>query len=400
MAENKDSIEAHANQILLNGQSATPNLSEFTPENDSGRSPDLTVLWDKAKESIITPCKQLLLQENPPWEVKGNMEAMEAALNSGTFVEIMDIRKYLTQKDKTARFNGEVYIVLLDNGIKAVFKPREGDAIAASYAEISAYQASKWLAQHTGRHLVPPTVLKTHRGRTGSLQWFVESKFDLWIEKDRTRAFAALSKDDIANGACFTHVFGQWDAHPGNHLISQDKMGQTILAMIDNEGIGNRQHSTDIKNRPFVRIAYAEVPEGDPIIKNLSSTPKDELRNLWSTFKIKEKTVQFLSTLDVDYMIWENGLWIRYHQNNPNAFPNYTDHYPKWLIEAYQQLNEVSIRQIFDDAIKAVPQRFNEWFLSDVLLRSKQMLNYIRDHIATPLDAAAEVGASGGCSIM
>lgn len=356
--------------------------------NPHTKNRGFVVVWEKVKPTLTTSCQKILTQVNPPWNVKENMktlETLENMLNKGVFEEVMNMREYLQAKNKIAKFAGEVYIVLLDNGIKAVWKPRDGDHINSAVAEVVAYQASKWLEKYSGRHLVPPTIIKTFRGRTGSLQYFVESDFDLWLEKDRSTVNSRLSKDNFANAAAFIHVLGQWDAHPGNRMATIDDNNEVQITLIDNEGIANRKYSPSITERPYVRVAYGTLPQGTPLFITLKNPKKDEIQKAWAPFSLGEKRLNNLYQIlsgngerDANFMLWNNGLWLQYHQRNKDAFPNHVDYYPFWLQTAYEDLTPDVLKSIFALGLEAIPRFFNDAFFQDILSRKKQLLDAIK----------------------
>jgi len=369
----------------------------------------LTFVWEKVKSSITTSYEEILKIENPPWDAKGNMEAQEAMLANGNIVEVMDMREYLKLKNKIAKFAGEVYIVFLHNGTKAVWKPRDGDIVNSAVSEVAAYKASLWLKKYSGRHLVPPTVIKTYRGRTGSLQWFVESNLDLWVEKDRVLGFSGLSNDDLSNGAAFIHVFGQWDVHPGNYMMMQDgdKGKDVQLALIDNEGIANRKFSRSIKERPYIRIAYGEIEDAPPQFVTVQNPKKEELQKAWSSFGMAPRQFDNLyltltgnGTRKADYMLWKNGLWVQYHQQNKEAFPNYVDNYPEWLEKAYNDLDLKILKEIFSQGIEALPRYFDESFFQDILLRREQLQAEIAIQKVVQKSDVASISMDAGAPII
>jgi len=331
--------------------------------------------------------KCCLTAKNPPWNNQEGMENHEKQLQEGNIQEAMDMREYLTLKKKIAHFAGEVYLVLLDNGVKAVWKPRKAEELDSAFSEVAAFKASQFLAEYTRCHLVPATVMKDYNGRSGSLQWFVESDLDLWIDLDRDRAYAGLKRANLAYGAAFIHVLGQWDTHPGNQIMFFDSNGSTVLALIDNECIVNRKYSRSISERAFTRIAYSDELEMQgnfdkaPASLTLKNPSQQAINEALKPFNLPDKQLKGLYEIitdkgvsDLNYIIWKNSLWVQYHQNNKKAFPNFVPDTPAWVTEVYSQLTMDSLRNIFALGVRAFPEHFNQDFFEDILARRDQLL--------------------------
>lgn len=116
------------------------------------------------------------------------------------------MKEHLESCGKKAEFDGEVYFVELDNGLKAVFKSFPQDDLGDAYAEVAAYDASVVL----GFPYIPPTVMKTIKDKKGSLQLFVETDIDPLAPGVYEATLKKVSQDDIANLKLFYFVFGQW----------------------------------------------------------------------------------------------------------------------------------------------------------------------------------------------
>src|SRR5260221_13115846 len=90
-------------------------------------------------------------------------------LKKGKVVTMRSMRDYLYSHGKKAEFDGNVFFVELDNGLKAVFKSVSHDDLGDAYAEGAAYQASVTL----GFPNIPQTVMTELDGMKGSLKLFV-----------------------------------------------------------------------------------------------------------------------------------------------------------------------------------------------------------------------------------
>jgi len=120
----------------------------------------------------------------------------------------------LEEQGKKIEFDGEVFLVTLKNGIKAVFQSLPLDDQGDAITEVAAYQASRAL----GFPHIPPTVLREIDSRKGSLQLFVDTPIDLLGDGEFKKAFSNFSKEDIDNLLIFYFVLGQWDVGAHNLL--------------------------------------------------------------------------------------------------------------------------------------------------------------------------------------
>lgn len=171
--------------------------------------------------------------EQPPWDDMLDFDKIENELKTEPIVEMHSMRSYLRRQGKAVRTINAVFIATLANGLKAVFKPERRPLHRYMYGEVAAYRASKML----GQKLVPPTVLKTYRGKRGSLQFFVVTPYDMLKMSDYTKNFTLLSRKARSDMKIFRYVFGLWDTHRGNLLIAQGKDETRYLALIDNSFI-------------------------------------------------------------------------------------------------------------------------------------------------------------------
>ncbi len=174
--------------------------------------------------------------KQPVWDSALNINEIERQLKTQPIVSSKEMRAYLKENQKQDSFQHAVYLVTLENGLKAVFKPESKEQ--SPYGETAAYRASLWL----GQQLVPPTVVRDYKGQRGSLQFFVETPFDLFKQEDRERALKLLSAKTKSDMALFYFVFrGRISAHWGNKLIAIDKNGKGHAAIIDSSSLVKRK---------------------------------------------------------------------------------------------------------------------------------------------------------------
>lgn len=188
--------------------------------------------------------------KQPDWDNVLDLDKIESQLRTEPIVALKPMKKYLAEQKKVARYKNIVYVATLKNGLKAVFKPERQPFLA--YGEVAAYRASKWL----NTRLVPPTVMKTFRGKKGSLQFFVESPFDLFNPTDLRHAEKLLSAKNRSDMTLFYYVFwGRLTFNPlGNKLISRDKDGKGYLALIDNAAFMQKKPDLRPKKVPLPSV--------------------------------------------------------------------------------------------------------------------------------------------------
>lgn len=174
--------------------------------------------------------EKTILGSQPDWNEKLDFEEIERRLQNEKIVERKNMRSFLKKSHKGIRALHAPDIVVLESGLKAVFKEEN-----ACYGELAAYRASKAL----GLRLVPPTVLRTIHGRKGSLQFYVASKIDLLHHSKGI--YHKLNDKDVTDRKIFEYVFNRWDTHSGNQIIAENK-GEYNIALIDNAGMTFTSH--------------------------------------------------------------------------------------------------------------------------------------------------------------
>ncbi len=324
---------------------------------------------DEAAFSLISA------QKNSTWTGLESIEAIEEALEKQSITALYDMRSYIGKTGKTARFRNKVYIVLLADGTKAVFKPKAPEEQESALAEVAAYQCAKHLAVYTSHLLVPPTVMKTLAGgRTGSLQYFVESSSDLWIDEQRNKAMSSANPAIVNEAALFIEILGQWDIHPGNWLVTDGYM----VCLIDNEGIVNRKYSLASHQRPYVRISYNEELVGEKqTFASLEGSSIEDFQHIFGKHLPKSRIKSLCDTFNsqdgsgaMHYMIGNGGVWIQYHAKNPRAFPLVPIDYviPHEIKEGYASMCK-HLPELFDPLLKFNLERFSGEFLEEIKTR-------------------------------
>ncbi|MFN9477600.1 MAG: hypothetical protein ACK57M_04280 [Rickettsiales bacterium] len=127
-------------------------------------------------------------------------------LKTAKVADIKPMKEGLIEQGKKAEFDGQVFLIILENGIKAVFKSLPLDDQGDAKAEVAAYQASVYL----GFPYIPPTVLRKINGMRGSLQLFVNTPIDLLKNGEYEKYSIKFSREDKDNLKIFYFVFGKF----------------------------------------------------------------------------------------------------------------------------------------------------------------------------------------------
>lgn len=303
--------------------------------------------------------------------------AIKDLLKDSKVNSIEPMRDFLTRNGKKCEFEGEVFLVTLENGVKAVFKSLPLDDQADAQAEVAAYEASLFL----GFPYIPPTVLREINGMKGSLQLFVDTPIDLLDDNSYNEVLAKVKEEDLAALKIFYFIFGQWDTGPHNLLAYSDEKN-TYLVAIDNSAIRNRQH-VKYGDLPFVRILYSDTlktkdedqtfPFKD--FKIISKPFKENLRKIFLSRLPESFYNNFKSYAEkVKIIAYNNALWVQYHAFDKDFVKSYVEKCPQQILEAIKKLDMSALKQIFN--IAKGEDFLNDAYLSSILDRRNQVLNY------------------------
>lgn len=302
---------------------------------------------------------------------------IEKLLKKGKVVSMHPMKEHLQSCGKKVEFDGDVFLVELDNGLKAVFKSLPPDDLGDAYAEVAAYQASRAL----GFPHIPPTVMTKIKGMRGSLQLFVETNIDPLAPGIYETALKEAHAEDIANLYLFYFVFGQWDSGPHNTLIFKDK-DKTHLIAIDNSGIRNHQHVT-YGSLPFVRVRYSDTLQTNDWDKPFPAEQAKTIENPTS-----EKLRQALGNIFPDafyqsvksyglpfrYVLYRNSLWRQYHAEDKKFVMSFTNHLSDQTRKSLESLNLTLLKKFFACAKGA--DFLTPDYLQAILERRDQVLRY------------------------
>ena len=297
-------------------------------------------------------------------------------LKTSKIIDIKPMKSVLIEQGKKAEFDGQVFLITLENEIKAAFKSLPLDDQGDAQAEVAAYQASLYL----GFPYIPPTVLREINGMKGSLQLFVNTPIDLLVDGEYTKALQQVSQEDLANLKIFYFVFGQWDSGAHNLLSLQDESKLYLIA-IDNSGIRNHQY-VHYGELPFVRILYSDKLNtndwdkpfpfnnaqviDDPSSESLKKSFGNKLPELfYKNFKSYGEPLK--------YVIYQNSLWRQYHAFDKSFDKSYAEKCPQKTLETLQKLDLKILKEIFLPA-KGADFLTNSYF-EGILERRDQVLD-------------------------
>lgn len=287
------------------------------------------------------------------------------------------MRDYLLCHEKTVEFDNPVFLLTLESGIKAVFKPcpADEDDLKDFFAEVAAYKACQFMRFD----FVPPTVLRTIDGVTGSLQLFIETTIDPLAPGAYEYALEHSHPDDIANLKIFYFVFGQWDTGPHNLLMGTEGNFVKLFA-IDNAAIGNRQF-VQYGQLPYVCVWYNEKfntsDYDQPFPFDAPHCIKKPTEGVLTThFKgcVPQSICRRLARKKVlHYILYHDALWVQFHGGDDSFEKSCTHYYPNGTIERLKLLTFNLLKdQIFDHAIHS--HLVEADFLDAILDRRNQIL--------------------------
>lgn len=322
--------------------------------------------------SLATHTVSIADSNHPVWDDRLDFQSIEERLLHERIIDSIDIRTYLKNVGKVIKGDESIKLLTLESGFKAIFKPGE-----YRLAEIAAYKASVFL----GLRLVPPTILRTIDGIEGSLQFFVYSPIDLLKGSNRSSYFKKLDPKDISDMKLFYFVFGQWDLHAGNQIITSIE-GHYHLALIDNAGMLHKQH---IQYGDFAFIQKGENKEAPSLntptfpfheVVTLKPGPLERLKKLFGPY-ITGRHIERIwqHHKPITYVMWKNAFWMQMYKYNPSVKPLKVAHYYESTLQALRKLDRNALLQIWSDGMKIEPSYYEE--LIDLILeRRDQVLNH------------------------
>lgn len=304
----------------------------------------------------------------PSWDERLDMQAIEDRLRNEGIADIQRISRYLAKAGKVANASDAMLLVSLESGMKGVFKPGE-----YHYAEVAAYRANKAL----GQRLVPPTVIREVNGKEGSLQFLVESPVDLRKVAHAGDLFRKVSAKDISDMKLFYFVFGQWDTHVGNQIITMHD-GKGYLALIDNAGMLHRSYTRygDYSfiekgmNKRVNSVCTREFPFDNA--KTIRPKSLNHIRSVLRPY-ITDSAIRKLWTKrqSITYCIWCDTLWMK--MTHLSGKPSATTTYYASTLKAYEKLDRTMLERAWAEWLMVDRNHASE-LIELTLERRDQML--------------------------
>ena len=308
--------------------------------------------------------------------------AIVQMLKTAKIINIKPMRQALKEQGKKAEFEGEgeVFLVDLENGTKAVFKSPFINYQADSVAEIAAYKASLYL----GFPRVPPVVLREIGGMKGSIHLFVNTPIDLLKPGEYKKALQKMSQEDVDNLKIFYFIFGQWDTGPANLLAYTDGSKLYPIA-IDNAKISDLQY-VRYGELPFICELYnskvnpkdwdtAFPFENAQIMKEPTA---EKLRQLFGDKlpKYFYDNVKFYGAWRLKYIFYKNIIWRQYRAFDQDFVKSYVADCRYLKNDAIKNLDLNKLKEIFADAKGA--DFLTDGYLEQILERRDQVLQHLK----------------------
>jgi hypothetical protein len=301
-------------------------------------------------------------------------------LKTGKVISKVPMREFLSSKGKQVEFEGQVFLVELDNGLKAVFKCLSEDEMDDAYAEVAAYHASVEL----GFPYVPPTVIRSIESMKGSLQLFVDTPIDALAPGIFKQALEEADPEEVTNLKVFYFVFGQWDTGAHNTLILDGQETKHLIA-IDNSGIKQRQY-VRYGELPFVRTNYSEKLETDdwygvpfPFdqVKTIPDPSPEKLKEVFGTAFPDSFYQSFKSyKSSLTYVIYQNSLWRQFHAGESEFVKSYTATISEKTYQTLHSLYIKTLKHIFENVPAA--EFVTDAYLQAILERRDQVLKHTK----------------------
>lgn len=298
--------------------------------------------------------------KQPAWDDRLDHTTVKDRLITEPVKDTMSFRRYLSEKGQNSLPSHSVRLIILEDGLKAIFK--EG---TYHFAEVAAYRASNAL----GLRLVPPTVFRMIDGTPGSLQFYVKG-YDL-AGLNTSKELKKVGKKAKRDMRLFYYVFGQWDVHGGNQLISKDGS----LALIDNSGILHKTHGS------YGGDLFCSKGKNFELPSDTSPTfPHDKVEgisgaNVYSVFKpyvSKHQLNKFGEFRYLHYVIWNHRLYIKL---NPSLSKRYTKKFYASTLAVLKQLTHQQVHEMWAELSLLYPEYVDD-LVSLTLSRRDEVVTY------------------------
>ena len=231
---------------------------------------------------------QLLTSKLSPLK---NRSVRDIEVNMKNFSIIDDLTNELPKSGVT-----KPYLLLLEDNIKAVWKPHKRIKLSNYRAEVLAYELDVLL----DFNLVPPTVVRTIDGKLGSLQLFEEgiSGVLLRYNTDNVMDYDArvLVHHNIKKQSLFDYLINNGDRHRANYLFTVN--GRIISIDNGSSFTGQGYKMQSFEDRKSDIESFIQTDEGKKIIKRLRSENNELLKEQVGNYLGKKDSDSFFKRVN------------------------------------------------------------------------------------------------------
>lgn len=280
-------------------------------------------------------------------------ESAAASLATQPITKAANLEQVILLAGQEWQGSSQIWLLDLQDGTRGVF--RSEDEPWGSQAEIAGYRFSRWLQLE----LVPPTIARIiqksewpqdwpfpQNSRQGSLQLY-----------QQTGPPAPVAPDDQADMEVLSYIMGRYDNHSGNLIF--DRQGQPCLVDFEN--------SLEIQKTRYGEISYVRRGQARPDLPSRKGDfPYEQPQKLvhpslaeiqaqfspWWVYWTQgmqslHQQIQRLPDHTVNYVLWENRLWVQARANSRH--PAYTNSYHDPTMRRLEELDAEQLRAVLPD---------------------------------------------------
>lgn len=211
---------------------------------------------------IVTSCsffdykKRREISSIPKINCLDGIEAMFSS--SRTITSKLKNLKIVGDIRRVVAGDNAVYLVTLEDGTKAIFKPERDELQTEYLSEIAAFKISEAFEFN----LVPPTVEREVFGETGSFQLFIGRA------RDGNLIEPIPKVEDYHKNIVFDYLIAEYDRHEGNLLLDNDQNLFLIdhgysfsSAFAEDDNINIPSYVMESLNRPELAVIKSKILE-------------------------------------------------------------------------------------------------------------------------------------------
>ncbi len=329
----------------------------------------------------------------PSWSESISFPEIEKVLAEGKILGLKPLEADL--KDPIKRTNPAL-LVTFPGGVRGLWK---SNFHGSMYAETGAYQVNYYSLKSKR---VPPTVERNlsnelleflpelRKGfpkKEGSLQYYVDSPFDLTQLDHWTTIWPLVKPTEKSDWYLFVSVFGQTDNHRGNLIVDRS----LSLGWIDNTRLRQRS-KIRFGEIPYQRLFEKRLPyviEGQEPPFSFDSAIEvrphslEELHLALDPWVISQyvdfywKQLQKQTNRTFAYVLWDQGVWIQSRGWNGIA-TKIPKIFSKATLDSYRSLNFPELRE------RLSPKLFRDVYLHEILERRDEMVAGASKHTLVP----------------